>query len=568
MLLAYPFRFLVPRRTAPEAAVSTAVALLVLAGAADLVPTSVVIALAGGAGATLAGLRLSRLAGHHTSTAPPSGRVVGLLLDVAVVVAGLTAAVQPLVDGGHRAAALVGSLIVASLSVAGVRRLPGRTPAPPPVRLRGLVEATGPAVGLALAGWLLLPRDTLSAPARLVAALLLGGLGMAALSAFTGPGRRSGAAICRGGVLLTVVGLALLVILPPAPAGRAALLAVPSLVVGMLLTALGAGAAVAAVDGEAATDQAAPTWPRAVLPATLLLLAAGLHVGAGRTPDRTSVLLALAAVPPLVLRELLRGGDTGTSERRAAHRRRAGRAVRHRHAAPSERLPSTSTDLGATWPPEDGAGVSTRVAVPWPPAGPAGTSTGVAASWPDTGVAWSAFGHRSASGGGPGDRAILLDALAAIGDVPAPAGALLLVDLHGVDGLGPVAREDVLAEAVLRARAVVASGDLVTGCTGTGFAVVTAAGPVLAYALGIRLLAALTAPYGLAGSVLRAPGEHRVGRAGRCRAGRRAAPGRPGPASGGAARPGPGRVVRRVPGGAVGPPARPGARAARCGGAR
>ncbi|WP_233584039.1 hypothetical protein, partial [Micromonospora sp. CV4] len=56
MLLAYPFRLLVPRRAAPEAAVSAAVALLVLAGAADLVPTAVVIALAGGAGATLAGV--------------------------------------------------------------------------------------------------------------------------------------------------------------------------------------------------------------------------------------------------------------------------------------------------------------------------------------------------------------------------------------------------------------------------------------------------------------------------------------------------------------------------------
>lgn len=55
VLLAYPFRVLVPRRAAPEAATSTAVALLLLAGAVGLVPASVVIALAAGAGATLAG---------------------------------------------------------------------------------------------------------------------------------------------------------------------------------------------------------------------------------------------------------------------------------------------------------------------------------------------------------------------------------------------------------------------------------------------------------------------------------------------------------------------------------
>ena len=89
--------------------------------------------------------------------------------------------------------------------------------------------------------------------------------------------------------------------------------------------------------------------------------------------------------------------------------------------------------------------------------------------------------------------------------MPAPAGALLLVDLHGTgaEGIGPALREDLLAEAVRRARAVVGPDDRVAGRAGTGFAVVTPAGPLLAYALGNRLLAALTPPYELAGSVLR-----------------------------------------------------------------
>ncbi|MGW3808634.1 hypothetical protein ACWD50_18400, partial [Micromonospora sp. NPDC005113] len=353
MLLAYPFRLLVPRRAAPEAAVSAAVALLVLAGAADLVPTSVVIALAGGAGATLAGVRLSRLAtrrpadasptpaspteasptelsptelspadpstaepwradpplGGPTAAHPAAGmptpgvgasggvpaaraagraarrraarRAVGVLLDAAVVAAGLTAAVLPLAATGHRTATLTGLLVSAVLSTAGLRRLPGRARPPARVRLRHLIEATGPAVGLALAAWLLLPRDILPLPGRLVAALGLGGLGMAALSAFTGPHRRSGAAICRGGVLLTLAGLALLATLPPAPAGRAALLAVPPLVLGMLLTALGAGDATDAGGVRPAAGEHVSAWPRSVLPAALLLLAAGLHLGAG-----------------------------------------------------------------------------------------------------------------------------------------------------------------------------------------------------------------------------------------------------------------------------------------------
>ncbi|MGI5522979.1 EAL domain-containing protein [Micromonospora sp. CA-259024] len=461
MLLAYPFRVLVPRCAAPEAATSTAVALLLLAGAAGLVPTPVVIALAAGAGTTLAGVRLSRLATRRSSD--PSPRAAGVLLDAAVVAAGLTAVVLPLADIGYRAA-LVGSLVVAALSVAGLCRLPGRPRLSAGVRLRWLIESTGPALGLALAGWLLLPRDGLPVPARLIAALALGGLGMAALNAFTGPRRGSGAAVCRGGVLLTLGGLVLLVTLPSAPAGPVALLAVPPLVFGMLLVAVGAVAAADAGDAEPA-EAVAAAWPRSVLPAAVLLLAVGLHLGAGNAPDRTSVLMALAAVPPFVLRELLRTGDAPIPERRAAHRRRAGSVVRHRRAAHG---------AGSTWSPDDHA-------------------------------AWSALNRRPvpAGGGGPGDRAALLDALAAIGDVPAPAGALLLVDLHGTDGLGPTAREDVLAEAVHRVRAVIAPGDLVTGFTAAGFAVVTAAGPVLAYALGTRLLTALTPPYRLAGSTLR-----------------------------------------------------------------
>lgn len=480
VLLAYPFRVLVPRRAAPEAATSTAVTLLLLAGAFGLVPTPVVVALAVGAGATVAGVRLSRLANPHS--ADPSPRVASVLLDAAVVTAGLTAVVLPLAAPGLSFAVLVGSLVVAALSVCGLRRLPGRTRPSPGVRLRRLVESGGPAVALALTGWLLLPRDGLSDPARLVTALAVGGLGMAALDAFSGPRRHSGAAVCRGGSLLTLGGLVLLAALPSAPAGRAALLAVPPLVFGVLLVAVGANVAVDAGAAEPAQPVAA-AWPRAVLPAAMLLLAAGLHLAAGRAPDRTSVVLALAAVPPLMVRELLRAGEASTTERRAAHRRSAGRGVRHRAEQPRW--------LGRS---------------ELPPAPPARVDdpTTASAAW-QPGAAWPEFDRRPVptGGGGPGDRAALLDALAAIGDVPEPSGALLLVDLHGTDSIGPTAREDVLAEAVHRARAVIAPEDLVTGCTGTGFAVVTAAGPVLAYALGTRLLSALSPPYSLPGAVLR-----------------------------------------------------------------
>ncbi|MGW4498832.1 EAL domain-containing protein [Micromonospora sp. NPDC004336] len=110
--------------------------------------------------------------------------------------------------------------------------------------------------------------------------------------------------------------------------------------------------------------------------------------------------------------------------------------------------------------------------------------------------------------GEPADRAGLLRALAVLRDAPSPGGAVLVVDLHGPggtvgDGPGDPAREDLLAEVARRARAVVGPGDLLADLTATGFAVVTATGPVLAYALGARLLAALTRPYRAPGGVLR-----------------------------------------------------------------
>ncbi|MEU8182176.1 GGDEF domain-containing phosphodiesterase [Micromonospora sp. NPDC049044] len=491
MLLAYPFRVLVPRR-APETATSTAVALLLFAGALDLVPTAVVIASAAGAGATLAGLRLSRLAVSRRVGRSP--RTAGVLLDAAVVTAGLTAVALPLAGGGHGVAVLVGALLVAALAGAGLRRLPGRTRPAVRVRLRGLVESAGPAVGLALAGWLLLPGAGPPVAPRLLAALALGGLGMAALTAFAGPRPRSGTAVCRGGVLLTLGGLVLLAALPSAPTGRVALLAVPPLVLGMLLVAVGAVDA-ADADGTEPAAAIASAWPRSVLPAAVVLLATGLHVASGHAPDRTSVLLALAAVPPLVLRELLRAGDAAGMARPAAHRRSAGSQVRHRHAVQPRwlgALPSADPGHDQSHPAGDTADPA--------------TAQGAGSAWtPADGTGWSALSRLPvpAGGGPPGDRAALLDALAAIGDVPAPSGALLLVDLHVADVIGPTAREDVLAEAVHRVRAVIAPEDLVTGCAGAGFAVVTPAGPVLAYALGTRLLGALAPPYLLAGSAVR-----------------------------------------------------------------
>ncbi|MFI7281102.1 putative bifunctional diguanylate cyclase/phosphodiesterase [Micromonospora chersina] len=88
----------------------------------------------------------------------------------------------------------------------------------------------------------------------------------------------------------------------------------------------------------------------------------------------------------------------------------------------------------------------------------------------------------------PVDRAGLVRAL----DRRA-GGALLVVDLHGADETA-VLDAPVLAEVVHRLRAGAGPHDVVARLTDTEFAVLTDVGPVLAYALGTRLLVALAEP--------------------------------------------------------------------------
>ncbi|MCX4386216.1 bifunctional diguanylate cyclase/phosphodiesterase [Micromonospora peucetia] len=455
MPLAYPQRASITRPAVPDTVVLAAVALLLLAGVAGRLPALAVVALGGAAGSALAGTRLSRLAAApppafipeqvsarsraaRRRTAPP--RRVAVLLDAAVVTAGLTAAVLPLADPGHRSA-VVGSGLAAAAGLFAAGLPPaarGRGPGPSArVRLRGAVDATAAGLGLVLAGWLLLPRDRLDTPVRLAVAVALGGLMLTVLTVLTGPHRRTGVARCQVGAALTLSGLVLLAALAVGAApDPAVLLAVPPLVGGVLLTAAGARRVTRSEPDPPAVS--ARRWPRVVVPAATAVAATGWQLRDGESPDLTAVLLALALAPALVLRDLLR------PDAPAQPIRPDGPPARHRSADPD-------------------------------------------------------------SSGTPADRPALLRALAALRDAPAPAGALLVVDLHvpGVASDGHQVREDVHAEVVRRARAVVGPRDLLADVTATGFAVVTEVGPVLAYALGTRLLAALTQPYQVAGGVLR-----------------------------------------------------------------
>ncbi|GAB3848602.1 hypothetical protein GCM10029963_31720 [Micromonospora andamanensis] len=443
---AAPFRATAHRPILPEICVLAVAALLVALGAAGPVPALAVVALAGAAASTLAGVRLSRLTlgpdSPHDS--PPAGRLArrraarprraAVLLHAAVVTAGLTAAVLPLASTGYRPAAAVTGLVgTMALLGGGLVSLPHLSRASVRAWLHRLLDQTAPGVCLVLTAWLLLPYAGVTVPVRLAVAAVLGLLAVAALAALTGADRDSGTARCRAGAALTLFALVLLAALPAGPAaGRAALLAVPPLVVGVLLVAAG----VRQVAQAETTRQSPLRWPRAVLPPVAVVFAVVHQLQAGLLPDRTAVLLALAVVPPLVMRELLGTASTGPD-------------------APA------ATD-------------------PTPRPSTAPTATDAA---------------------GPAGRVALLRALAAR---PEPIrGALLVVDLHLTELPGRLVRDDVAAEAVRRARAVAADEDEVFDLAGSGLAVVSGSGPVLAYALGARLLTALSRPYEVSGAVLR-----------------------------------------------------------------
>ncbi|AEB43345.1 bifunctional diguanylate cyclase/phosphodiesterase [Micromonospora maris] len=457
MPVASVFRAIVRRSALPETCVLAVVSVLVVVGAAGSMPELAVVALAGAAGSTLAGVRLSRLAaGPDAPTlGTPGGRLArrraarprraAALLHAAVVSAGLTAAVLPLVAvGGRSTAAVAGLAGTAALLGGGLFSLPRRAATPARLWWRRLLDGAVAGACLVLTAWLLLPYAGVPTPVRLVAAMATGLLTGTVLALLTGPDRASGITRCRAGAGLTLLALTLLAALPTGTGtGRTALLAVAPLVTGVLLTAAGVRRVVEAAGEPPPT--ASVVWPRVVVPAVGVVLAIVHQLQSGQLPDHTTVVLALAAVPALVARELLTVAP---------------------QTAPAQITPAQTAETGTEVRSRAGAGSGAVVGEPVPVG-----------------------------------RAALLRALAARSE--AAGGTLLVVDLHLTEVPGVSARDDVAAEAVRRARAVTAADDEVIDLAGSGFAVVTGAGALLAYALGARLLEALDRPYEVSGAVLR-----------------------------------------------------------------
>ncbi|MDG4823466.1 EAL domain-containing protein [Asanoa sp. WMMD1127] len=107
---------------------------------------------------------------------------------------------------------------------------------------------------------------------------------------------------------------------------------------------------------------------------------------------------------------------------------------------------------------------------------------------------------------GLANRRELMRTIATQRSVEGHTGALLVIDVHGIAGVndarGREVGDAVLIEVGRRLRATVGADDVAARLAGDEFAVVTVEGPVVAYALGTRLLTALTEPYLLPGATV------------------------------------------------------------------
>lgn len=450
MPVAYPS--LRRRPPLPDVVVPAVGTLLLLAGVAGLVPPLAALAFAVAAGSTLACARLFELATGARTSGQSAGAVrlprrTVALLDTAVLAAGFTVAVLPLTRPAHRLPlVLAGLAVVVPLYAEGLLRLPRRSRLSGPERLRRTVDVAGLGISLVFASSVLLPPGDVPPAARAATVAGPAALAVLGVAALADRRRRPGAALCRVGAAATLSGLLALVVLLAYRAPEwTTLVAAPPMLAGALLTAAGARRAAVGESPRAGGSPAA--WPRVTGPAGIAALAAGCHLWTVGEFAAPTVALGLAVIPPMVLQELLTGAD---------HRRRAARL-----AAREARLPEPVAVVDRHRP----------------------TAADPLTGLPTRPELLGELGRREG------------------------AGALLVVDLYGLgqvnERLGRAVGDGVLVEAARRLRAGCDSGDLVVRLRGSEFAVLTGVGPVLAYALSTRLLAALAEPYSLPGGSAR-----------------------------------------------------------------
>ncbi|MEV4755362.1 GGDEF domain-containing protein [Micromonospora sp. NPDC049559] len=538
------------------------------AGIAGAIPPYLAVAASAGVVAGLAGAQLVRVALAIRLDSHSFGPCRGAgFLGVGALATGLTVTALPLLPTATRTVAALGGLLTALVAyLFGMLLLPGAATTPT-ARLSRTFDGLSLGVSLAACGWTVLPGE--SPPAAACAAVLLAaaGLPVLALTALRAVGHRRATLLCGAGSGTAVLGLTAFVALLAygAPARVLPAVAVP-LVLGPVLVAAGARRARPAADPVVgwAGETHLSTYPLLTVPVLVVLLAAGYHLVTGGGPNLPAVVLALAVLLLVVVREALAVLDVRRYARALAAREARSRSlvagvddltlligedlrVRWQSPAASRIFNLSDADvlghgLVELIHPDDAAAVTrvlTEVLAGRAPA--AGRTPLVTARlrdghgvWRDTESTVSDqravpelaalvlqvrdVGQRRRPGTAPhrlavtdqltglANRRELMRAIVAQRAVPGrTGGTLLVVDVSGIAHVnerhGRAAGDAVLIEAGRRLRAAAGADDVAGRLGGDEFAVVTVDGPMLAYGLAMRLVTTLTEPYRLPGAV-------------------------------------------------------------------
>lgn len=487
-------------------------------------------------------------------------------LGLGTLAGGLTAVTLTQVDLGQQAAvSAVGLGAAVTAYVLGVLLLPGAATTLG-VRLRRACDGVSIGVSLAFAGWLLPPPGGMPPAALAGFLFMVGGLSIVTVTALRAARYRRAAILCGTGSGVAVLGLAIQTMMIAYGVSDRALLYPAALVlVGPVLVLFGAyqadadGERLPPVERETRLSG----YPLLTVPALLAMLAALYHLITVGEFDHTAVLIGLMVVPTLVVREIMAAADVRRFARRLVEQEAHFRSlvaganglimivgddlvVRWQSPAAARLFGLSDADVvGRPFPalmhPDDAAEVTSlltavlaeRQAPGRPPLVKARLRDGYGA-WRDT---ESTVGDQRAVPEvaalvvhvrdvgerrhlertlhklaftdqltGLANRRELMRTIVGQREVAGHTGALLVIDLHGMSDVNEVRGREigdaVLIEVGRRLRTAVGSDDLPARLAGDEFAVVTVEGPVLAYALGTRLLTVLTEPYHLPGAIV------------------------------------------------------------------
>jgi diguanylate cyclase (GGDEF)-like protein/PAS domain S-box-containing protein len=538
---------------------------VLLAGAIGLTPPSVALAIGVGGAGLWACIHLVRAALeiHHDDGTYAACRGAGFV-GLAALATGLTAMVPLWAPSGARVWATVAYGVTVALFAVGVLFLPGWS-ASWVVRTRRAFDGAGLGVSLAFAGYLIPPVKHQHVETLPVTVLGAVGVATTVIAVLRGRPRRGPSVRCSSGAVATMIALGIVATMVVLGIGGAALplLGLP-IVAGLAAVADGgARRHVAPPPIETRSpDQYLASYPLLAAPAAVGVVAAVWHLIAVKEFDTTGVVLGIAMVAVLVMRELLVVRDirryAGQLETAEAHFRSLVAGATDLTLVLDERLrikwqsPAASRLFGLSDEmvghefrdlihPDDVVGAQAVIDAvlagehaDGPPALVSARLRDGAALWRDTESTISDqrsvpevaalvvhvrdIGERrhlertlhklsyiDQLTGLANRRALMRDLLAHRRRA-GQQGTLLVIDLHGLaeinDSRGRETGDAVLIEIGRRIRTLLAEDDVAARLGGDEFAVLTGDGAVLAYALATRIATVLAEPHILPGSIV------------------------------------------------------------------